>query len=392
MQKKILLLDGNTRSALAVTRSLGSLGHYIEVGEIGSGASLSSSSRFARKYFSYPNPQTAPEEFLSFLVEKLETNKYDFLISTTDHSLQVLYQREEQIRGLVNFPFANKETFEKVQDKAKLIELAKKHDIQAPRTMKIIAGKNDLEQQIDSLRDCHFPMFIKPRSSSQKNSNKELIKAPSHLAEDLNDLRSFISNPELDQIKYLAQEPISGIGEGIFCLFKNGECLAHFSHRRLIEKPPEGGVSVLSKSIQTDEALLKKVIRLLKELNWDGVAMIEFKRALDGTPYLMEINPRFWGSLQLSIDSGINFPALLINENSKNVDSTNYSVGQKLRWELGTLDHLVIQLKRQGTSYLTELFPKNSLDLFKPKTKLEVLRLNDPGPFFREVIQYIGLC
>jgi len=392
MQKKILLLDGNTRSALAVTRSLGALGHCVEVGETGFGVSLSSSSRYAKKYFSYPNPQTHPQEFLAFLLEKLKSDAFDFLISTTDHTLQVIYQEEEKIRALVNFPFVNKENFNKVQDKAKLIELAKKHDIQAPRTVKIVAGKEDLEQQLDSLKDCHFPLFIKPRSSSQISSNGTLIKAPSLVAQDLNDLRLFLSNPELERIKYLAQEPIHGQGEGIFCLFKNGECLVHFSHRRELEKPPEGGVSVLSTSIQTDEALLRNVVRLLKELNWQGVAMIEFKRARDGTPYLMEINPRFWGSLQLSIDSGINFPAILINEEISELGVSSYIKGQRLRWEFGSLDHLIIQLKRLGTTYLQDLFYQNSLDLFKPKTKLEVLRLGDLGPFFRELIQYIGLC
>ena len=47
---------------------------------------------------------------------------------------------------------------------------------------------------------------------------------------------------------------------------------------------------------------------LLDELNWHGVAMVEFKVTEDGTPYLMEINTRFWGSLQLAIDAGVDFP------------------------------------------------------------------------------------
>ncbi len=41
--------------------------------------------------------------------------------------------------------------------------------------------------------------------------------------------------------------------------------------------------------------------------------MVEFKAdARTGTPYLMEINGRFWGSLQLAIDAGVDFPAILV--------------------------------------------------------------------------------
>ncbi len=392
MSKKILLLDGNTRSALAVTRSLGAAGHFVEVGESSSSVSLSSSSRYAKGRFQYPDPLIDPTNFKLFILNKLETKKYDFLISTTDHTLNVLYNFEQEIRALTNFPFVNKESFEKVQDKAKLIELAKKQDISTPRTIKILGGKQDIEQQISLLKDCQFPLFIKPRSSSQLDSKNNLVKAPNFLAKDLSELKNFLSKPELEQIKFIAQEFISGVGQGMFCLIQDGVCSAHFSHQRLLEKPPEGGVSVLSKSIPTDEVLIKKVNRLLLDLNWQGVAMIEFKRADDGTPYLMEINPRFWGSLQLAIDSGVNFPGLLIGEQTDGSLDRAYQTDIRLRWELGSLDHFLIQLKRKKSSYLSNFFSQNAMDFFKPKTTLELFRLSDPGPFFKELIQYLNIC
>ena len=40
--------------------------------------------------------------------------------------------------------------------------------------------------------------------------------------------------------------------------------------------------------------------------------MVEFKLdARDGVAKLMEINGRFWGSLQLAVDAGVDFPAIL---------------------------------------------------------------------------------
>ncbi len=52
-------------------------------------------------------------------------------------------------------------------------------------------------------------------------------------------------------------------------------------------------------------------IRILKKLNWHGVAMVEFKKdAKSGEYKLIEINPKFWGSLGLAIASGVDFPYL----------------------------------------------------------------------------------
>ena len=84
--------------------------------------------------------------------------------------------------------------------------------------------------------------------------------------------------------------------------------VAFFAHKRLRERPPWGGVSVLSESAEPDPRLKALARQLLDDACWHGVAMVEFKVAPDGTPYLMEINTRFWGSLQLAIDAGVDFP------------------------------------------------------------------------------------
>src|SRR5678815_1154177 len=86
-----------------------------------------------------------------------------------------------------------------------------------------------------------------------------------------------------------------------------------FAHRRIREKPPSGGVSVLSESVAADPETVRKSLALLSALDWNGTAMVEYKQdRVTGQRYLMEINGRFWGSLQLAIDAGVDFPALLV--------------------------------------------------------------------------------
>jgi predicted ATP-grasp superfamily ATP-dependent carboligase len=86
--------------------------------------------------------------------------------------------------------------------------------------------------------------------------------------------------------------------------------LAIFGHRRLREYPITGGPSTLRESYR-NEALIEQSLRLLRTIGMVGVAMVEYKvDPCSGQPLLMEVNPRFWGSLQLAVLAGVDFPVL----------------------------------------------------------------------------------
>ncbi len=108
------------------------------------------------------------------------------------------------------------------------------------------------------------------------------------------------------------QEYISGSGVGVEFLFNRGKKIWHFAHERVHEYPLTGGASSYRRSINPPQAMLHDAEKLLTALNWHGVAMVEFKMNANGQYWLMEINPRLWGSLALSIDSGVDFPLGLL--------------------------------------------------------------------------------
>jgi predicted ATP-grasp superfamily ATP-dependent carboligase len=89
------------------------------------------------------------------------------------------------------------------------------------------------------------------------------------------------------------------------------EARASFAYRRLREYPITGGPSTLRESAW-NPGLQESAERLLSCLGWVGVAMVEFKvDPRDGRPKLLEVNPRFWGSLHHAILCGVDFPFLL---------------------------------------------------------------------------------
>jgi predicted ATP-grasp superfamily ATP-dependent carboligase len=89
------------------------------------------------------------------------------------------------------------------------------------------------------------------------------------------------------------------------------EARASFVYRRLREYPISGGPSTLRESLW-NPGLQERAEALLSRLGWVGVAMVEFKvDPRDGRPKLLEVNPRFWGSLHHAILCGMDFPFLL---------------------------------------------------------------------------------
>ncbi|HEX5632505.1 MAG TPA: ATP-grasp domain-containing protein, partial [Gemmatimonadales bacterium] len=197
----------------------------------------------------------------------------------------------------------------------------------------------------------------------------------------------------------LLQQRIVGPGTGIFLLVWDGETRAVFAHRRLREKPPSGGVSVLSESVAAEPDLVAQSRRLLDAFGWRGVAMVEYKRdAATGVPYLMEINGRFWGSLQLAVDAGVDFPSLLVDcaQGAPPAAPPAFRVGRRLRWCWGDVDHLLTRLRHDDA---TLSLPPGSpgrgravldfLAAWRPGQRVETFRLDDPRPFVRESLNWL---
>jgi len=142
----------------------------------------------------------------------------------------------------------------------------------------------------------------------------------------------------------LVQEYIQGAGTGFFALFDRGRPVRVFMHRRLREYPISGGASSAACAYY-DDALKEHGLRLLRELQWHGVAMVEFKRQEPAGRYvLMEINPKFWGSLELALEAGVNFGADLIRVARREPMEYNETYNRQLHfyWPLdGDLVHLL---------------------------------------------------
>lgn len=382
---KILILDGENRSSLAALRSLGSNAKYNCYIASSDTNAICFSSKYSLGNLIAPNKKCSDEEFNSWLKDTVNKLKVDYILPTSEPSLLAIYKDDELRELLLNLPFPTNDQLSTLLDKYEITKILSKYGINSPKTFCL--SKNEEPANLDELKKLGFPIILKPRKSVQYLGSQK-IKPPLLKIRNENELELFLSSKNTKSFDYIAQEFINGEGCGFFYLIKNNKVTANFAHLRILEKPPEGGVSVLSESCEIPDHINQALEKFLLDYKWNGLIMFEFKKTQDNEYYLIEINPRLWGSIQLAIDSGVDFPNLLVSADQVSSSITKYKLGQRLRWELGTLDHALIKLKRSFWNNLISMTTKNELKFFAPKTKFEIFRSSDAGPFWSELKNY----
>ena len=391
----VLVTDGENRSALAVTRSLGRRGCGVIVAGLKSG-NISSCSRFCKRNFETPDPMTDGKKFTEHIADIVTREKIDIIFPLTEQTIYQLNKVRDQLLQDVVLACAPSEKMGVVSNKYKLFQLAQNVGVPIPGTI-FVDGSEDFLVKESGISS--FPVVVKP-AFSRTPAGDGFITAGVMYAADRHELRRLYESKPALRYPSLIQELIVGQGTGLFTLFDQDRHLVLFSHRRLLEKPPSGGVSVISESIALDPEMVKSAEHLLSAVGWKGVAMVEFKRDVrDGKAKLMEINGRLWGSLQLAVSSGVDFPSLCLDYYLGRKPSSilnDYTVGYRLKWFLGILDHLIIRLKKNGR--LLNLPPESptcwqvARELVKsgrPDTSFDVYDPRDLKPFVSEIKSYI---
>jgi predicted ATP-grasp superfamily ATP-dependent carboligase len=336
---RVFITDGHWRKTLAAARSLGRRGLEVTVGE-SSRVATSLFSKYCSRRVVYPSVHRHPEDFLAFLRQEVTARTYDLLIPMEEETLLLLARHKDTLTSLTRLPITSYQDINNVRDKGWLLRYASQQGIPIPRTI-WIEDKNDLKAVPYTIPP---PWVIKPRISSG-GFGIVYVDREVDLPAAYEEVHHRFPFP-------LIQERIPPGGEAFGCsalLDHGGQVKARFVHRRLRDYPVRGGPSTLRESVRHPQ-IEDLGIRLLRSLQWYGVAMVEFKvDPRDNQPKLMEINPRFWGSLALAVHAGVDFPYLLYKmAMGEEFDPVlDYEVGTRCRWLLpGDILHFLTNPKR----------------------------------------------
>lgn len=380
--KPVLILGSVPRTAVAIARSLAKRSLSVSVAAI-STEEPSICSRAIHRFIRLPSANETPVLFGSSLFEIVEKEGFDMVIPCNDSALIAIMEQYHKLSSTLRVACPPPDITIRVLDKASTLKVAEKCGIPVPRTFLL----GSIEELESTRFELHFPMIAKPKNKCDPTSSFKIKYFTKY-----HELREvFEKDPRFGE-KNLLQEYCFGQGVGIETLIHNGEPMATFQHRRLRELPSDGGVSVLAISEAVDPILEDYALTLLNALEWEGIAMVEFRYDPSiGTAKLMEVNGRYYGSLSLSSYVGIDFPLYQwqIIHNEKPFPPSSYPVGIRWRWTTGEIIRLHQTFNgpqktiRNDSSVLDEViaFTKG----FSSSTRDALWRINDPLPAFFEL-------
>jgi predicted ATP-grasp superfamily ATP-dependent carboligase len=321
-----VVTDGLWRKSVSVVRALGKAGYHVAV----MGDTYATTGFWSRYTASRHVCSSASDDADAFgrgLLELLR--RYDIkpvLFPMEDASIVWCSAHREEILPLADMLLPPDDSLASAENKADTIRLATRLGIPCPRTY---FAHNHEEAE-------HFAGLFVRRSFVVKPFHGSGAVGVKYLnSEDKINWNTYFAayGPCLIQERI----PESGEALGVSVLMDAcGHLAAVFTHKRTEQYPNSGGASTQRISIRNDEVVCQSV-KLLESLDWRGVAMVEWKKEpISGNYLLMEINPRFWGSLELAVRSGVNFP-LLYARAAQNLDTepmSKYETAVRCRWLL----------------------------------------------------------
>jgi len=333
---RVLVLDGHTTQALACVRSLGRAGVTVFVASPQRWP-LAAWSRHCHARF-----HQAEETVAAFaaLREWARARGVQVVLPLRERSCLLCNAERDAWETLgMAVGCGPTDMLLRAFDKARTLELAQACGVRIPPT-----------HYPSSLAECHaaaaavgYPCIVKPRSSDFWDGSRFLAEHGAQYVPDAAGLEESALAGRQGDCWPVIQGIVPGRGKGVFALYDHGAPVVWFAHERLRDVRPSGSGSSLRRSIPVDPRLQQPASRLLSAMAWHGPAMVEFRDDGTGAPCLIEVNGRFWGSLELAVRSGVDFPNLWAGLlHGERVEApADYQTGVTLRWLWGDVKRLL---------------------------------------------------
>lgn len=370
----VLVTEAAQKNALAIVRALGSAGVKVYV----LGHHRMDISRFSR----YCNGSLLIDSLdREIIATFIKSNSIDLVIPVGTNSIQFFVEHHLFFANKVKTLLPNSEQVSCAMSKQLTMEAANTLKIPTPKT----AFPDSLEDAYRHSEAIGFPCVMKWLYEVGENvvdyaqTKEEFIKRYDSMCR----IHGFDEKTGFPMV----QEFVDGVGVGYFGLFFKGKRIDSYQHERIREAPPSGGVSACAKTVYYDD-LEKYGESLLTHLKWNGVAMVEFKMRHDKSLVLMEVNPKFWGSLDLGLKAGINFPLTIIKllnapQMADFIGHSDYPREFRFQWPLDG------EFKYMFASYVR--FKEVIKDFFNPNVGSNLNLLSDPLPTLVQVLSILAL-
>lgn len=234
--------------------------------------------------------KTKQYEFFFDKKTKVQTDKkYDIVIPCGAASTSVYFMDKGYLKiGQMEFAENNFITY----DKIKTLRIVESIGVPIPTTT---TKKEELKE---------FPVFYK---SMREDTYRE--RGIAYTKEKLNRIKSKT---------VFFQEFIPTLGTySVGYLADNGEIITSFAQKEVISVPYHGGSAVVLEKIN-DDRLFEYTEKIVKQIGYSGWGLAEYKYCEKRKDYVfMEINAKFWASIEFTFLNNPKFLKLLFDIDTK---------------------------------------------------------------------------
>lgn len=374
----VLLTNAHERSAQGAWRSLERAGIQVILSTTAKGLR---SMDDKEKIELHPCPEAEFVDFKNWLLKKLDSDDTLLILPINEAIVFACDElRSEHVATAPRFIMPSSTSLKYALSKFNATKVAIKANIKTPETYFIKEASSDIINLPS--KQLQYPLILK--WDNALNTDKY----------EKGSLRVVSNNIELeDSIAELAplncgiilQEMVAGHGVGAFFLRQNGKIILRFAHRRLHEVPWTGGVSAYCES-SNDQEVLAEGERLLEAINYEGLAMVEFRKETGKPPSFLEINGRLWGSLGLALRAGADFPRAMVEYHCHQKTVVGQpNLRKKVRWHEPGFDMMYLRsLWTEQSKQTNEKAPKLKgfikvmLNFVNPAVGNDWVRLDEP--------------
>lgn len=361
---RVIVTHGRSVMALIAIHSLAKKGvEVIACDEID--LTLAKFSKYTKAHFIHA-PKDNLEQYLSDIEAAVKRYKPDddrpYVLMPIHRDSMIIAKYKDRFEPLIKVACPEFESVNMLHPKDHFYNFANQIGLRIPKSFQV----SDINQIIDQLE---FPVLVKPIDGTA-GRGIVIVQTKENLQEAYNSVK------EKSCCMPIVQEFISGEDYCFAGIYQQGELKAHMAYHNIYNFPRPAGAGIMRETVD-DSPFIDIASQLMKKLKWNGVAEIDFR--WDGNPnnqaYAIEVNPRFWGGLFQSVESGIDFPWLLyeLTVTGKIIEKQSAIIGTKtkipLLWFISAVQDLF------GKKEISE--NENKFDLLK--ILKELIELHEKG-------------
>jgi predicted ATP-grasp superfamily ATP-dependent carboligase len=286
---RVLIVDeGLDRSSVAVARALVDRDWTVDCAS--RSPSVAADSRAVSAWHRVAHTDDGDDAFVASLDDVAARHGYDVVFVSWEAAVAAVSANREQLRFPVGY--GPHRGVMQAMDKEQLLLSAARAGIATPKTVHATR---------EQLAELAGPIIVKPATPADA----------SFAAMAFEDAAAALPRAQLIEAsggRAIAQEQLRGSLIAVSLVAGETGIVSIAQQRAVHVWPMPAGVTARGITVAVDPALRARIELLLGELEWRGIAQLQFLVPADGEPRLLDFNPRFYGSIALAIRAGVNHP------------------------------------------------------------------------------------